>query len=123
MVRYYVGQIVDALIKLEGVTKPRPVVIVDNDERLQQDSEFQVVIISTTPSKPIPYYHLKVDNTKTKDAQTGLTTPCWAKCNIVRTVRVSGIGRTIGYMPDDLLQEILDVYDRIYDDPNFDDLQ
>ena len=32
MAHYYAGQIVDALIDLEGATKSRPVMILDNDD-------------------------------------------------------------------------------------------
>ncbi len=124
MARYYFGQIVAAWIDDgKGRTKKRPVLIIDDDEDYEQTGEIQVIFISTKRSNPCPYYHIKVHSTTKRDAYTGLSEPCWAKCNIASNIEVRRLGSTIGHMPDHLLKRIVDVYDRIYDDPHFDDWQ
>jgi mRNA-degrading endonuclease toxin of MazEF toxin-antitoxin module len=115
MARFHFGQIVSASIH-DGARsrKIRPVVIIDSDGDYEIEGEILVIIISSTPSRRPPSYHIKLhDGTKTY-ASTGLTKPSWAKCNVYRYVPIIHIRNTVGYMPDDLLDKIVTTFDRLF---------
>jgi uncharacterized protein YifN (PemK superfamily) len=82
-----------------------------------------VVPISTRRQSPCPHYHIQVHNRKKKDSYTGLHEPSWAKCNLAEEIDVKRLRSTWGHMPDDLLEKIVEAFDRIFDDPTFDDWQ
>ena len=124
MGRFYFGQIVEAYMDDgRGKTKLRPSLILSDDRECDAGGPISVVMISKSPTLPCPAYHIKVHETTTRDPLTGLHYPCWAKCNIVRDIELRRILRSWGHMPDHLLDLIVVAYDKIDDDPDFDDWQ
>jgi uncharacterized protein YifN (PemK superfamily) len=122
MGRYYFGQIVVAMIH-DGShsTKPRPVLILDDEPYLNSGESILVVPISHIRSHIIPHYHIQVHNSAQQDPVTKLDCPCWAKCNWATRIDPKRILGSWGYMPDAMLEPIVDKYDEIVNDPNFDD--
>lgn len=122
MGRYYFGQIVEASIH-DGKrsTKPRPVVILDDDPELNSGEPILVVPITHSSSHIIPHYHIKVHDSSKTDAVTKLTGDCWAKCNWAMEIDPKRIQRSWGHMPDDLLELIIEKYKELRSDPDFDD--
>jgi hypothetical protein len=86
MARYRYGQIAMAWV-YDGsrYTKLRPVLIIDEDYDYRVSGQILVIAISSSPSKPCPYYHIKVHESTKKDPETGLSMPSWAKCNFAGT--------------------------------------
>ncbi len=124
MARFFAGQIVHALIH-DGVSgrKVRPVVIIDRDVDDTFDSEILVISITKRQEEPCPDYHIKVHDSQKKDRTTGLNYPCWAKCNWPRLILFSDVRGRLGHLPQELLEKIADVYDRLCADDDFDDWQ
>jgi mRNA-degrading endonuclease toxin of MazEF toxin-antitoxin module len=122
MGRYYFGQIVEALIH-DGKhsTKARPVLILDQDPHLNSGEPILVVPISHTPNRVIPHYHIQVHSDYQQDEVTKLNCPCWAKCNWAMVIDPKRILRSWGYMPDAMLELIVEKYDEIANDPDFND--
>ncbi len=124
MARFFFGQIVAASIADgHGKTKVRPVVIIDGDRDYQITGELLVIVISSSQQTPCPDYHIQVHRGTKKDPATNLDRPSWAKCNLPRRVKISRIKHSIGDMPDDLLDEIIDAYHLILQNPKFPDWQ
>ena len=122
MGRYYFGQIVEALIH-DGKhsTKPRPVVILDDDPPLNSGEPILVVPISHIPRHVIPHYHIQVHSSNQEDPVTKLNCPCWAKCNWAMEIDPKRILGSWGHMPDAMLDLIIEKYDQLDNDPDFDD--
>lgn len=122
--RYRFGQILWASIH-DGVrtTKQRPVVIIDKDTDYTVDDDILVVAISTRCESPCPDYHIQVHGSHKLDEHTGLSQPCWAKCNFPRYLKAAKLGKPIGNMPLELLEEIVDTFDRLCADDSFDNWQ
>ena len=97
--------------------------IIDNDGDYATSGEILVIPISTKKQSRCPNYHIQVHDSYKKNKQTGLYEPCWAKCNLARRSEVRKLGHTWGYMPDKLLDAIVEAYDRILGDDAFDDWQ
>jgi hypothetical protein len=95
--------------------------IISRNEENDQGQELQVIAITRSIENPCPHYHIKIHHSHKRDPITGLTAPCVAKCNWVRDVRQDKVIRTLGRMPDDLLEIIVDTFDRIQADPKFTD--
>jgi mRNA-degrading endonuclease toxin of MazEF toxin-antitoxin module len=124
MSRFYFGQIVGAYIDDgKGKTNERPVVIISDDDDYLITGDILVVPISKRPQIPCPYYHFQVHDRHEKDPHTGLYYPCWAKCNWARWLDIRRITATWGYLPDEFVKPIADIYDRIYRDDAFNDWQ
>ena len=124
MGRFYFGQIVLASISDgRGKTKDRPVLIIDRDFDNRTSETILVVCISTTPDKPIPYYHIQVHKNNKRDSHTGLSRPSWAKCNFAMWLPVKRLKSTCGHMPDDVAEQIEKMFTRLLDDDNFHDWQ
>ena len=60
MPRFHFGQIVNVPATISGKHKVRPAVIIDADGYYSADDVILVVFIFSEPSRPIPYYHVKV---------------------------------------------------------------
>ena len=122
MGRFYFGQVVGAYINDgRGVTNERPVVIISDDDNHEVTGEVLVVPITKRPQFPRPNYHFQVHDGTAKDPGTGLYYPCWAKCNWARWVEIRRIPSTWDHMPDDLLNQIANMYDALYSDDAFED--
>ncbi len=114
MGRFYFGQILEVgFPDGHGKTAPHPMVIIDNDEACNRGEDFLCILISSSPSKDRPYYHIQVHHQTKEHPVTRFNRPCWAKCNVVREINPSRVRRTWGHMPDDLLSRIVEMYDRL----------
>ena len=91
------------------------------DERF--DDDVTLIAITKRQQIPCPHYHVQVHNSNNRDRETGLSYPCWAKCNWPRIVPLSHIRARLGQLPDHLSREIADVYDRLLADNTFSDWQ
>ncbi len=124
MGRYYFGQIVYAYIDdSKGSTKSRPSLIISSDEECNSGSDLLVLAITKRMEEPCPPYHFKVHDRHVRDPLTGLDFPCVVKCNWVREIKPRRIERRVGNMPDELLQRIVEAFDRLQADADFDDWQ
>ena len=124
MGRFYFGQIVATWFDDGcGNTKPRPSVILSDDQDCNEGGSILVVMISKSPTKPCPHYHIQVHDGYTKDTASGLYYPCWAKCNIAREMESRRIEGSWGNMPDPLLEQIVIAFDKLFDDSDFKDWQ
>jgi mRNA-degrading endonuclease toxin of MazEF toxin-antitoxin module len=119
---YYFGQIIYADIDDgKGGIKNRPAVIISSDSECGSESEVLVIAITKRIEDPCPPYHYQVHEGYARDPYTGLDFPCVAKCNWARQVRLARITRRVGNMPDGLLQQIVETFDRLYNDESFED--
>lgn len=124
MGRFYFGQIVEVYFNDgRGKTKGRPAIILSGDEECDAGGPLLFLMISTSPTEPCPHYHVKLHDGDAKDPITGLCRSCWAKCNVVREMEPRRIIRSWGHVPDDLMDGIADIYDRLCEDDDFDDWQ
>ena len=122
MGRFQFGQIIEAYIHDgTGRTKERPVLIISSDEDNDRGQDLLVIAITKNIEDPSPSFHIVVHRDWKRDPVTGLTAPCVAKCNWVRDVRQDRVIRSLGYMHEDLLERIVDAFDRIQADKNFKD--
>lgn len=120
MGRCQFGQIVEAYIQDgAGRTKERPTLIVSSDQDNDQGLDLLVIAITKNIENPCPDFHVLVHGDWTKDPRTGLSAPCVAKCNWVREVRQDKVIQSLGYMPEDLLEVIVEEFDKIQADPAF----
>ncbi len=122
MGRFQFGQIVNAYISDgTGNTKDRPALIISNDDDNDQGRDLLVIAITKNIGDPRPDYHVIVNRDRKRDPVTGLDAPCVAKCNWVREVKQERVIRSRGRMPQDLLEVIVETFDRIQADPAFND--
>jgi mRNA-degrading endonuclease toxin of MazEF toxin-antitoxin module len=122
MARYHFGQILLAYVRDgQGHTKEHPVVIIDTDEGCASGDPLQVVVISTKITEDHPHYHIKVHDNHKINPRTGLYQPCVAKCNWCQEIESRRIINSLGSMPDDLLDAIIDKINELLDDEKFDD--
>jgi mRNA-degrading endonuclease toxin of MazEF toxin-antitoxin module len=121
MTRFYFGQIVNASFH-DGhrSTKVRPVVIIDRDADYRIAAELLIVPISSTPTWPRPDCHIKVHDSTKRDPLTGLSRPSWAKCDWHARIQIARIRSSCGHMPDDLLDQIVDAFDRLAENEDLD---
>jgi hypothetical protein len=80
-----------------------------------------VIAITKNIEDPRPNDHVIVHRDRKRDPVTGLDAPCVAKCNWVREVKQDRVIRSRGRMPQDLLEVIVETFDRIQADSTFDD--
>jgi mRNA-degrading endonuclease toxin of MazEF toxin-antitoxin module len=119
--RFRFGQIVDAYIRDgTGKTKDRPALIISNDDDNDQVRDLLVIAITKNIGDPRPDYHVIVHRDWKRDPVTGLDAPCVAKCNWIREVKQDKVIRSRGRMPQALLEAIVEAFDRIQADPDFD---
>lgn len=122
--RFHFGQIVSAWASDgKGHTKERPVVIIDGDETCRSGDPLLVVFITKSIQRPLPYYHILLHDSHAKDPVTGLYYPCVAECNMPRELDQAKMRDHWGPLPDDLLTAIIEVYEKLCEDPDFDDWQ
>jgi mRNA-degrading endonuclease toxin of MazEF toxin-antitoxin module len=120
--RFRFGQIIEAYIQDgTGRTKERPAVIISGEEENDQGLDLLVVAITKNIEDPRPDHHIVVHRSWKRDPVTGLTAPCVAKCNWAREVEQDKVIRSLGRMPQDLLEAIVEAFDKIQADENFDD--
>ena len=121
---YYFGKIVIAHMDDGfGRSKDRTALIIDSDSNCSDGGEILVMAISSRHEIPVPNHHILVHDRNGRDSVTGLTRPCWAKCNWVRLVAMNRITGRLGDMPDDLLVRIYDKYCELDDDQAFSEWQ
>ena len=121
MGRFRFGQIIEAYISDgTGRTKERPALIISSDDDNDQGRDLLVIAITRSIEDP-PEYHVVVHRDWKLDSETGLTAPCVAKCNWVREVKQDKVIRSLGNMPSDRLNVIVDAFDEIQANPDFDD--
>jgi hypothetical protein len=69
---------------------------------------------------PCPPYHVVIAARSLASPGTGLSATCVAKCNWVREVAQTKVIRSLGYLDDDLMTEIVARFDELYRDDKFD---
>jgi mRNA-degrading endonuclease toxin of MazEF toxin-antitoxin module len=120
--RFRFGQIIEAYVSDgTGGTKERPALIISNDDDNDRGRDLLVIAITRSIEDPKPDYHVIVHQGWKRDPLTGLGAPCVAKCNWVREVKQDRVMRSLGRMPQDRLKVIVETYDKIQADPDFDD--
>jgi mRNA-degrading endonuclease toxin of MazEF toxin-antitoxin module len=120
--RFGFGQIIEAYISDgTGRTKERPAVIISSDGDNDQGQDLLVIAITKRIEDPKPDHHVVVHREWKRDPVMGLTAPCVAKCNWVREVKQDKVLRSLGKMPLDLLKVIVEAFDKIQADSDFDD--
>jgi mRNA-degrading endonuclease toxin of MazEF toxin-antitoxin module len=120
--RFRFGQIIEAYVQDgTGRTKERPALSISRDDENDQGLDLLVIAITKSIEDPRPDYHVVVHRSSKRDVVTGLTAPCVAKCNWVRDVKQDKVIRTLGKMPEHLLRIVVEAFDRIQADPEFDD--
>jgi mRNA-degrading endonuclease toxin of MazEF toxin-antitoxin module len=120
MARYHFGQILLAYVKDgQGHTKEHPVIVIDTDEACTSDDPLQVMVISTRIRIDCPHYHIKVHESYKLNHKTGLYEPCVAKCNWCQEIEYRRIISSMGSLPDDLLDLIIDKVNELLDDEAF----
>jgi RecB family endonuclease NucS len=80
-----------------------------------------VIAITRSIEDPKPDHHIVVHRDWKRDPVTGLTAPCVAKCNWVREVNPDRVIRSLGKLPQDVLEVIVETFDRIQADDGFDE--
>jgi hypothetical protein len=121
---YRHGQIVLVWMKDNaGKIKERPALIISRDDECESDDVLYFIAISTSIEHPLPDYHFVVHESYHPDKYTGLSRPSVAKCNWPREINRNRIIKSMGYMPDNLLEVILARFDELQADPDFDDWQ
>jgi mRNA-degrading endonuclease toxin of MazEF toxin-antitoxin module len=119
--RFQFGQIIEAYVQDgTGRTKERPALIISKDDENDQGLDLLVIAITRNIEDPSPDFHVVVHRDWKRDRVTGLTAPCVAKCNWVRDVKQDRVIRALGKMPEDLLKVIVETFDRIQADTEFD---
>lgn len=122
MGRFSFGQVVEAYVDdRDGRVKQRPSLIISDDEECDRGEFLWVIAISTKIEDPLPNHHVLVHDGNRRDPHTGLERPSVVKCNWARKIKQTRVVRSLGWMPDNLLSAILEVYDRIVDDPDFEE--
>ena len=122
MGRFQFGQIVLAYVSDgHGRTKERPALIISRDEENEQGNDLQVVAITTKIEHPSPPYHVVIHDGSAPNPIHSLTARCVAKCNWVRDIEQRKVIRSLGRLPDDKIEKIVDQFDRIWKDPTFTD--
>lgn len=122
MGRFRFGQIIEAYISDgTGRTKERPALIISNDDDNDDGQELLVIAITRSIEDPKPDYHIVVHQDWKRDPVTGLSAPCVAKCHWVREVKQDKVIRSLGKMPQALLEAIVEAFDGIQADDKFDD--
>ena len=79
-----------------------------------------MIAITKSIDQPSPDYHVIVHRDWWRSPVTGLTAPCVAKCNWVRDVKQDRVIRTLGRMPNDLLETIVEAFDALQADSEYD---
>ena len=113
--RFHVGQVVQAsVLDGRGNTKIRPILIISVGDPRVPDDLFALVITGSIEN-PCPSYHIVVG----PDDVRGLTKLSVIKCNWTRTISPHRVIRSLGTVPDDLLDSVLDEYEKLLDDFEF----
>ena len=121
---YRFGQIVLVWMKdRDGKIKERPAIIISCDAECESDDVLYFIAVSTSIVRPLPDYHFVIHDSHCHDKRTGLTRPSVAKCNWPREIHRDRILRSMGYVPDDLMEVIITRFDALQADLDFDDWQ
>jgi mRNA-degrading endonuclease toxin of MazEF toxin-antitoxin module len=119
--RFQFGQIIEAYLSDgHGHTKARPALIISNDNENDQGEDLLIIAITTQIENPCPPYHVVIAARSMASPGTGLSATCVAKCNWVREVAQTKVIRSLGYLDDDLMTEIVARFDELYRDDKFD---
>ena len=122
MGRFQFGQIVEVRISdTAGRMKERPALIISSDEENDLGMSLQVLAITKSIQNPRPSYHVPVHHDWNKNPKTGLYAPCVVKCNWLREIEQNKVLCSLGYLPIDVLEIIVSEFDKLYNDPNFND--
>jgi mRNA-degrading endonuclease toxin of MazEF toxin-antitoxin module len=120
--RFNFGQIVLAYFNDgAGRTKDRPGVIISRD--VDNDAGLPLIVVAVTKriDDPCPSYHVRLPHGMPRQGiKTGLTAPCVAKCNWVREVDQHRVIKVLGHAPATELGTIVDEYDALEADTEFD---
>ncbi len=124
MPRHYFGEIVYARLRTaDGRRKDRTVLILSGDAECDIGDDLLVICISSSLQEPQPWYHITVHDGHVLDPLSGLDRPCVAKCNIPDEIPQSAIRRHVGDLPRDVRDRIVETFDKIQADEDFDDWQ
>lgn len=124
MSRRYFGEIVYARLRtVDGSYKDRTVLILSSDAECAAGDDLLVICISSALQDPPPWYHITVHDSHDLHPISGLDRPSVAKCNIPDEIKQSTIRRHVGDLPRDVRDLIVDTYDKIQADEDFDDWQ
>ena len=122
MGRFSFGQIVLAYFSDgKGRTKERPCVIISSNASNDSGDPLQVVAITGNFDQPPPSHHIQLPWTHDRSVATGLNKPCVAKCNWLREVDQHKVIKSVGYVPAELVDQIVNEFDRLYEDTSFTD--
>jgi len=95
--------------------------ILTRDSDLKAGEPIQVVAITTSIQEALLPYWVPVPYQWPTHPETGLCNPSVAKCNWIREIPERRIIKSLGDMPDDEFEKILDWFDRLESNANFDD--
>jgi hypothetical protein len=124
VLRRYFGEIVYArLCTTDGNDKDRTVLILSSDDECGAGDDLLVLCISSSLQDPQPWYHVTVHDSHERHPVSGLDRPCVAKCNIPDEIAPSSVRRHVGVLPREVMDLIVETYDKIQADENFDDWQ
>lgn len=118
--RYRFGQVLWVYFRFEkgggykSTTKSRPVIIIDDDDSIDED-EIMVVPVSTKFTYPLTEYQILVHRSHVHDSNTGMSQPSVAKCDESTTISSERIDERRGLLADDLLDAVVDAFDRFYE--------
>jgi mRNA-degrading endonuclease toxin of MazEF toxin-antitoxin module len=119
--RFQFGQVILAYMQDgRGRTKERPALIISRDEENDRGEDLQVIAITTQIEDPCPPYHVVLVGKSETNRGAVLSKPCVAKCNWVRDVKQNKVIRSLGFLDLDLLTEIVDQFNKLYEDDTFD---
>lgn len=121
--RFRFGQVVWAWFRFESEgkykssTKLRAVIILDADDQIDEES---ILVVPTTDEIDYPLdkhpFQVFVHSTHAYDEKTGLRLPTVAKCNFADDIAGSRIEHRKDILDEDLLEKIVDAYDKYIDD-------
>ena len=87
-------------------SKVRPALVVQSDQNNSRMQNTIVVPITTNTSRVGEATQLLVDPATPSGQSCGLLAPSAITCENIATVHQSRITRTIGHLPDDLMQQV-----------------
>jgi hypothetical protein len=103
------------LLRPEPATFHRKAVI------LYELSRRAEVTITGRFDQPPPSHPIPIPWTRDGAGSTGLNKPCVAGCIWLREVDQHNVFKSVGYLPADRVQRIVDAFDRLYEDDSFTD--
>ena len=116
MGRFYVGQVVEAYVPNgQGQTKLRPVLIISTGDPRIPDDDLRILAVTGSIENPCPRYHVRVEPSDVR----GLTKPSVIKCNWTIALSPHRVNRSLGTLPDELLDLVFAEYHELLDDFEF----